>query len=83
MFRHMRTTFIIDDNLMKRVREKAAQSGKTITAIVEEALVGHLAGDTVARSNYSLKWNPVGGKPLPGVDLADRDSLYEMMEGDE
>ena len=80
MLKHMRTTFIIDDDLMRRVKEKAARSGKTITAIVEEALTKDIAGDSIERKNFTLHWNPVDGPPLPGIDLSDRDALYEMME---
>ena len=79
----MRTTFIIDDDLMRRVKERAAQTGRTITSIVEEALTKEVAGDFIEKKSFSLRWNPVDGPPLPGVDLADRDALYETMEKDD
>ena len=80
MLKHMRTTLNIDDELMSRVKETAARTGRTITALVGDALAKEVAGDTVGRSNFSLRWTPVEGIAAAGVDLSDRDSLYEKME---
>lgn len=76
----MRTTLNISDDLMLRVKEVAAKTGKTITAIVEEALAREVAGEATAEGSFRLEWNVVGGPPAQGVDLADRDALIEMME---
>ena len=76
----MRTTLNIDDELMKRVKERAAEAGKTITEIVEDALSKEVAGVAQKRSKFGLHWVAVEGPPAPGVDLSDRDSLYEKME---
>ena len=76
----MRTTLNIDDELMKRVKEKAAETGKTITEIVENALSKEVAGVAGTRPGFTLRWVAAEGPPAPGVDLADRDSLYETME---
>ena len=76
----MRTTLNINDDLMIRVKEVATKTGKTITAIVEEALAREVAGDSRAEGSYRLDWNVVGGPPAQGVDVADRDALIEKME---
>jgi hypothetical protein len=78
----MRTTLNIDSEIMARVRERAAATGKTITEIVERALRAEVAGQTPVRGEFTLRWNPVRGRALPGVDLSDRDSLYEAMDGE-
>jgi len=76
----MRTTLNIDDELMKRVKEKAARSGKTMTEIVEEALMREVAGVAEKPAQFKLHWVTAEGPPAPGVDLSDRDSLYDSME---
>ena len=42
----MRTTLNINDDLMTSVKEVAAKTRKSITAIVEDALAKDVAGDT-------------------------------------
>jgi plasmid stability protein len=80
MLQHMRTTLNLEDELMKRVKERAAKLGTTITEVVSEALRAAVAGQAPRTSGFSLRWNPVAGRARPGIDLADRDSLYEAME---
>ena len=80
MLRHMRTTLNIDDDLFNRVKKTAARTGRTITALLEDALTKEVAGDAVGRDSFSLRWTPVEGVAAPGVDLSDRDALYEKME---
>ena len=80
MLQHMRTTLNIDDDLMKRVKKRASETGATITEVVEEALRAVVAGQAPRATRFSLRWNPVSGRTRPGIDLADRDSLYESME---
>jgi hypothetical protein len=77
----MRTTLIIDDELMRRVKHHAVSSGQTLTRTVEAALSALVAGTPAPRSRYRLRWHPVKGRMLPGIDIADRDSLYERMDG--
>jgi hypothetical protein len=80
MLRHMRTTLNIQDDLMRRVKRRASETGVTITEVVEEALRATVAGQAPRGDRYRLAWKPVPGRTLPGVDLADRDALYESME---
>jgi hypothetical protein len=76
----MRTTLNIEDDLMKRVKQRARETGCTITEIVEDALRSAVAGKAPNTARFSLTWTPVSGRALPGIDLADRDSLYEAMD---
>ena len=76
----MRTTLNLDDALMLTVKREAAESGRTMTEVIEEALREHLHRPQSAEA-YRLEWQPVSGRALPGVDVDDRDSLYERMEG--
>jgi len=65
---------------MKRVKERAAETGKTITEIVEDALSKEVAGVAGKPRGFNVRWVTVEGPPAPGVDLSDRDSLYGTME---
>lgn len=78
----MRTTLDLDDHLLTAARRRAAERGTTLTAVVEEALAAALAPRPSSEPPFRLKLpKPHKGKTLPGVDIADRDSLYDIMEG--
>jgi hypothetical protein len=79
----MRTTLNIQDDLMRRVKKHASETGATITEVVEQALRAAVAGQAPRKNRYTFVWKPVPGRTLPGIDLADRDSLYEVMERSE
>jgi hypothetical protein len=77
----MRTTLDINDGLMREAKTLAAKTGRTLISIVEEALRERLAMEKAGvRSPFKLRWLTVRGRVQPGVDVADRDSLYERME---
>ena len=75
---HMKTTLVIDDEVMTRLREEAARRGKTLSALVEAALRNLLDAGEQRRELPPLPTFH-GGRPL--VDVADRDALYQAMEG--
>jgi hypothetical protein len=76
---HMKTTLMIDDSVMTRLREEAARQGKTISELVEAALRMLLEPQKGKRTKPSaLPAFDLGGA---NVDIADRDALYHVMEG--
>lgn len=77
---HMKTTLVIDDGVMRRLKQEAARQGRTISELVEGALRRMLELRKVEPE--PLPPLPVlrgGGSPL--VDVADREALYQAMEG--
>lgn len=76
---HMKTTLVIDDRVMARLREEAARQGKTMSELVEAAL--RLMLEPRKKPRPSLP--PLPSHRLGGalVDIADRDALYQAMEG--
>jgi hypothetical protein len=80
MLKHMRTTLNIDSEIMLLVRKRAAESGRTITEIVEQALRKEVSGQPPRTNRFVLRWSTVSGKAQPGIEIADRDSLYGVME---
>jgi hypothetical protein len=81
----MRTTLQIDDQLFRAAKKAAAESGRTLTAIVEDALRQALAvrSQPIEREEFKLPVLHLGG-PLPGVDLDNTAALLDLMdEGDD
>ena len=75
---HMKTTLVIDDTVMARLRRESARTGKTMSELVETAL----------RRLLQTRPGPADVGPLPSftsggalVDIADREALYRAMEG--
>ena len=78
MVYHMKTTLNIDDTVMAQLRREAARQGRTMSDLVETAL------RLLFQSRRSREKLP----PLPTfksggalVDVADREALYQAMEG--
>ncbi len=78
----MRTTIRVDDQLLAEAKARAAVSGKTLNAVVEDAL-----REALARRPAGNRPRPIelptfgGGRLLPGVDLDDSADLLDQMEG--
>ena len=79
----MRTTVRLDEHLLAEVKEYAAESGRTLTSVLEDAL-----RDTLARRSAQAKCSRVrvrlrtckGDGVRAGVDLDDSAALLETME---
>lgn len=75
---HMKTTLNIDAEVMARLKQEAARQRRTMSALVETAL----------RRLLEPREEPVELPDLPSfdsgghrVDIADREALYQAMEG--
>ena len=78
----MRTTLRIDDALFRRLKRLAAESGRTLTAVIEEALRESLARRSGPARRRKVGLPTVDGRGLrPGVDLDDTAGLLDRMEG--
>ncbi len=76
----MRTTIQLDDQLLARVREVAAKTGRTMTAVIEDALRQSLSLKKPER-RQRVRLTTVRGKgPRAGVDLDDSASLLDLMD---
>lgn len=78
----MRTTIRIDDALYRSVRLRAAETGRTIGGVIEDALRSALARP--AAPPAELEPLPVfgGSGVMPGVDLADNRRLADLLDDD-
>jgi hypothetical protein len=80
MLLHMRrTTLRIDDQLLREIKKKAVEEGRTLQPVTNDVL---RRGLTTARQRpYRLRLRGWKAKELPGVDLFNRDSLFDLMNG--
>ncbi len=76
----MRTTIDINDVLFRAAKRQAAKRGTNLRDVVEAALRQHL-GTTKGSPAYTLRWQTESGRVQPGVDLTDRDALFDLMDG--
>jgi hypothetical protein len=76
----MRTTIRIDDTLYRQVKARAAEQGRTVGKLIEDAV--REAVKPRPRSTELLAPLPVfgGGGTLPGIDLTDNAALLDAME---
>jgi hypothetical protein len=74
-----RTTLDIDDRLLRILKAKAASEGRTLQSVVNEHLKRAAAAPT--GPPYHLRLEGWRADPLPGVDLFDRDKLFDLMDG--
>lgn len=78
----MRTTVQLPDELMKAAKRHAVDTGRTLTAVIEDALRATLALEGSQRSADPVELPTFGaGGVLPGVDLDDAAALLDVMDG--
>lgn len=78
----MRTTVKIDDRLLAEAKARAATSGRTLNAVVEDALREALSRREPDRGGRRVELPTFpGSQLLPGVDLDDSAALLDQMEG--
>ena len=78
----MRTTINVDEYLLIELKTVAAQSGRTLTAVIEDALRQSLVRRDRATPTRRPRLPTISGGGLqPGVDLDDNSALLDLMEG--
>jgi Ribbon-helix-helix protein, copG family len=77
---HMKTTLEIEGSVMRRLKERAAREGTTLSEIVEGALRAYLKELDQPKELPPLPtWNSGGFL----VDIDDRNALYDAMDEDD
>jgi len=78
----MRTTVRLDDELLAQAKQLALETGRTLTAVIEDALREVLARRHTTSKRPRVQLPTFGGQGLqPGVDLDRSASLLDLMEG--
>jgi hypothetical protein len=77
----MRTTVRLDDQLLAAAKEHASRTGRTLTALLEDALRTFLALERRPRNRRRTKLPTFNGGGLqPGIDLDNSADLLDLME---
>ena len=79
MFVCMRTTVDLNDELLRRLKKRAADEGVPLREVIEAALRTYLKGNRRGGQPYRLRWRTEKGKLRPGVRLDDRTALFDLM----
>jgi plasmid stability protein len=76
----VRTTVNIDEHLLAEAKILAARTSRSLGAVLDDALRAMLRCDTDTRhrTEFRLPTHGTGGL-RPGVDLADKEALAELM----
>jgi hypothetical protein len=78
----MRTTLTLHDDVLKLARHRAAQENRPLKDVINDALRVGLTPDRGDRGQrYRFKLKTIKGRTMPGVDLHDRDALFDLMDG--
>jgi Arc/MetJ family transcription regulator len=76
----MKTTIDLDDDLLRKAKQRAAAEGIPLRAYIEDALKARLLPGARRRREFTLELPVVKGERPPSVDIADRNALYDLME---
>ena len=76
----MKTTLNLDDRLLREAKKRAAGDGETLTRLIEKALRNYLSPPPSKRVRFRLDLPTQKGRPVPGINWDDRDSIYDRME---
>jgi len=77
----MRTTINLPDDLLAQLKKRAAESGTTLTALIEDVLREALARRRRRPQTRQVQLTTYGAGGLqPGVDLDNTTALSDFME---
>jgi hypothetical protein len=77
----MRTTIRLEDSLLAEAKRIAAETGSTLTAVIENALRQSFAHQKRAEKRGKVRFTTSGkGGLRPGVDLDNSAALLDLME---
>lgn len=70
---------MIEDGLFRQIKRKAAEEGRTLQATANDLLRRGLA--QFSGQSYRLILKGWQAREQPGVDVLDRDKLFDLMDG--
>lgn len=76
----MRTTITLPDALLRQLKTRASQTGRTLNAVVEDAVRAALLRRNAIDSTPIVLPTFRGNGLRPGVDLDDSAALLDLMD---
>jgi len=74
-----RITLTIDDQLLRELKKKASEEGRTLQSVANDLLRRSLSA--APSKPYKLQLQGWKAAEKSGVDLLDRDTLFDLMDG--
>lgn len=74
-----RTTLAIEEHLLRQLKQRAALRGSSLQSLVNDLLRQALA--THAKAPFRLRLGSFDAVQNPNVDITDRNSLFDAMDG--
>jgi len=75
-----RTTLALDEDLLQELKERAARERRTFQALTNDLLRRAITEDRTS-TGYRLQLQGWRASTQAGVDLLDRDQLFDRMDG--
>ena len=75
----MKTTINLNDQLLRKAKQRASRRGMTFTRFVEDALRAKLMDGDRDAPAFKLQLKTVRGHAPPNVDISDREALYDVL----
>ncbi len=72
-----RTTLALDDTLLRSLKERAAREGRPLHALTNDLL--RLALAVEKSSSFRLELSGWEAQEQPGVNVFDRDQLFDLL----
>lgn len=75
-----RTTVALDVAILRKLKQQAAAEDRTLADVINDLLRAALSQRTSPATRPRLELPTFQTAPAPGVNIADRDQLFEIME---
>jgi len=75
-----RTTISFDDDLLRKLKSEAAAKGVTLSDFVN-SLLKQAMGNKTKQGQFKLRFTGWKADVQPGVDILDRDKLFDLING--
>lgn len=75
-----RTTLTLEDDLFVQLKKRAASQGRSMGSLVNDLLRQAIASQS-RRKSFRLELAGWDAELQPGVDILDRDKLFDLMNG--
>lgn len=72
---------MIEERLLRELKRKAAEEGRTLQAVANDLLRQALTMPKRQAKGFKLNLQGWEASEQPGVDLLDRDKLFDLMDG--